>query len=384
MSVISEHRNYLSDRARLAAYSAAIHDAVRPGDVVLDLGCGTGILGLLACRAGAGRVYAVDSTGMIEVARRLARDNGMSDRIVHINDYSLKVQLAERVDVVVCDQMGCFGVDAGVVEYLTDARERFLKPGGRIIPRNVTLVVAPVEMNELRAHVEFWESKPGGFEFSSVEKWAVNSYYSARYSTTQLLSDPVAAKTVDLCSASNAALTLTASFRVQRPGTFEGIGGWFCAHLADVVTMSNSPLDTNAIDRDAAFFPIERAVPVLEGDVIRLEMHVMFVKEVITWRTSVRRPVNGTAAESVELAAFVNSTFNGLILSRKDISKTHPSFRPRLTRRGQARAFALALCNGNRPLAEIEETLFVEYRDLFPQRDQAGVFVSDVVAHHAE
>ena len=77
-SVIDEHRTYLSDHARLAAYTAAIYEAVRPGDVVLDLGCGTGILGLLACRAGAARVYAIDSTGMIEVARRLADETTVS------------------------------------------------------------------------------------------------------------------------------------------------------------------------------------------------------------------------------------------------------------------------------------------------------------------
>ena len=104
--MIDEHRTYLSDRARLAAYTAAIQDVVRSGDVVLDLGCGTGILGLLACRSGAARVYAIDSTGMIEVARRLARDNGLTDRIVHLNELSLQARLPERVDVVVCDQMG--------------------------------------------------------------------------------------------------------------------------------------------------------------------------------------------------------------------------------------------------------------------------------------
>ena len=115
--VINEHRTYLSDRTRLAAYTAAIHNAVRPGDVVLDLGCGTGILGLLACRAGAARVYAIDATGMIEVARRLAKDNGLADRIVHLKELSLTAQLPEPVDVVVCDQMGGFGIDAGILDY---------------------------------------------------------------------------------------------------------------------------------------------------------------------------------------------------------------------------------------------------------------------------
>src|SRR6186713_1692550 len=188
--VINEHRIYLSDRARLAAYSAAISRVVRPGDVVLDLGCGTGILGLLACRAGAARVYAIDATGMIEVARRLARDNGLTDRIVHLNTLSLDARLPEPVDVVMCDQMGCFGIDAGVVEYMTDARERFLRPGGTLIPQRLTLTVAPVEKTDLRPQVEFWNTAPAGFEFGSVRKWAVNNSYAAKFQTGQFLSEP--------------------------------------------------------------------------------------------------------------------------------------------------------------------------------------------------
>ena len=382
--VIDEHRTYLSDHPRLNAYTSAIQESVRPGDIVLDLGCGTGILGLLACRAGAARVYAIDSTGMIEVARRLARDNSMNDRIIHLNELSLQVQLPERVDVVVCDQMGSFAFEGGVVEYLIDARERLLKPGGRLIPQQLTLEVTPVEMNELRSLVEFWESAPAGFEFGSVRKWAVNNRYTARYRPTQLLSNPIRAHTLDLRAVSNRAFSFTGSFNVQRSGMFEGIAGWFRAQLSPSATISNSPLDANAIDRHAAFFPVERAVAVGEGDVIGLEMHVMPLEQLITWKTSVRRRPTGEDRTPVEVASFVNSTFNGMIVSREHLSKTHPSFRPRLTRRGQARAFALALCNGTRPLTEIEESLFEEYRDLFPRRDDAGVFVSEVVARHTE
>jgi len=382
-SVIHEHRTYLSDHPRLDAYNAAIQEAVRPGDVVLDLGCGTGILGLLACRAGASRVYAVDSTGMIEVARRLARDNGMNDRIVHLNEPSLQARLPERVDVVVCDQMSSFGIGAGVIDYMTDAHERFLKPGGILIPRQLTLEVAPVEMNDLRADVEFWGSAPAGFEFGSVRKLAVNNTYTAKYRDTQLLSSPLSAVTLDLSFRSPSAFTFAVSFDVRRTGTFEGIAGWFRAQLSSNAKMSNSPLDPHAIDRHAAFFPVERAVAVREGDVIDLEMHIIPRESVTTWKTRVCRR-NTADANPEEIASFVNSTFNGMIVSREHLAKTRPTFRPKLTRRGEARAFALALCNGKRPLSEIEESLFDEYRDLFVRRDDAGVFVSEVVSRHTE
>ena len=70
--MLDEHREYLADRARTALFRRAIKAVVRPGDVVLDLGSGTGVLGLLALKAGAARVYQVDESPMIEVARGVA------------------------------------------------------------------------------------------------------------------------------------------------------------------------------------------------------------------------------------------------------------------------------------------------------------------------
>src|SRR5687768_3356887 len=119
---LDEHRQYLEDDKRMTAFASAIAATVRPGDVVVDLGCGTGILGLLACRAGASRVYAIDSGGMAEVARALASANGLTDRITIVNGHSRQVPLPERADLVVCDQIGHFGFEAGLFESLEDAR----------------------------------------------------------------------------------------------------------------------------------------------------------------------------------------------------------------------------------------------------------------------
>ena len=147
---------------------------------------------------------------------------------------------------------------------------------------------------------------------------------------------------------------------VRRSGTLHGIAGWFTAGLTADVRMSNSPLDASAIDRDSAFFPLEAAVGVREGDVVELSMHIIPPERVVTWRTSVTRPELAMRGRS-SLASFVHSTFNGMFLSREGLMKTRPAFKPKLTRRGQARAVALTLCNGERPLAEIEDSLFAQY-----------------------
>ncbi|PYM93211.1 MAG: SAM-dependent methyltransferase, partial [Candidatus Rokuibacteriota bacterium] len=127
--VLDEHRQYLADDTRVSAFRQAIEEVVGPGDVVLDLGAGTGILGLMACRAGAKRVYAVDEGPIIGLARDIAAANGLQDRITHIKGLSTRVELPERVDVVLADQIGRFGLESGILEYFADARARFLKPG---------------------------------------------------------------------------------------------------------------------------------------------------------------------------------------------------------------------------------------------------------------
>jgi protein arginine N-methyltransferase 1 len=111
--VVDEHRQFLCDRARLRVFERAIAAAVRPGDVVIDLGAGTGVLGLLACRAGAARVYAIENSGMIEVARALAHANGLGDRVIFVRAHSSEAHLPEHADVLVADLIGRMGFEAG-------------------------------------------------------------------------------------------------------------------------------------------------------------------------------------------------------------------------------------------------------------------------------
>jgi len=79
---ITEHAGYLGDAVKLKAYRAALAELVEPGMSVLDLGSGTGILGILAAEAGARVVYAVDNGGILGPAGDIARSNGYGDRII--------------------------------------------------------------------------------------------------------------------------------------------------------------------------------------------------------------------------------------------------------------------------------------------------------------
>ena len=138
------HVAMLSDRARTASYLEAIRNVVRPGDVVVDIGTGTGILALAAARAGARRVYAIEVGRVARIARRIFEANDVSDRIRLVRGLSTRVRLPERADVLVSELVGNEPLGERVLGVTKDALRRLLKPGARLVPSGIRLVGVPV------------------------------------------------------------------------------------------------------------------------------------------------------------------------------------------------------------------------------------------------
>lgn len=124
----------LYDSRRVEYLHDAIVKTVRRGDVVVDAGSGTGLLGLLAARAGARRVYCVElNSGFIPVIEENARRNGLGDRIVAVHDDAARYHPPEGVDVVVSEVISAGFFYEPQVQIINNLR-RFLRPGGRIVP----------------------------------------------------------------------------------------------------------------------------------------------------------------------------------------------------------------------------------------------------------
>src|SRR5262249_12303381 len=196
--VLDLHRQMLDDPRRLALLDRAVRAIVHPGDLVVDLASGTGILGLMAARAGAARVYCIDDGGIIDLARALARATSPADRMNFIMEHSFAAQLPERVDVVLADQIGHFGFEAGILEFFADARRRFLKPGGRMMPQVVRMIVGLVESRDIRNRIGFWSERAGGFDVTPGASVAENTGYSLELSAADLLSEGRCAAVLDV------------------------------------------------------------------------------------------------------------------------------------------------------------------------------------------
>jgi hypothetical protein len=373
--VIDEHRQYLADTPRLTAFDRAIRETIRPGDVVVDLGSGTGILGLMACRAGAGRVYSIDDGPIVGLAREICRANGFADRMVFHRDMSTRLVLPEPADALVTDQIGRFGFEAGLVTYLRDGRRRFLRPGARTVPAAVTLVAAPIEADVQWNAVQFWTQPVNGFDLSAVWRSAVSTGYPLDVSPRQLLAEPAALADLPL-AAGDTRVRGRARYVVTRAGTVHGIAGWFDARLSPSVTMTNSPLAAGRINRRQVLFPIERPVAVGERDAIDVAMTILADDQLVAWTVTIERAAGGAPL------TFTASTFEGMLISAEDTARTRPEFVPALTAAGRGRQTVLELCDGARDLSTIEREVLARHPDLFSSPSEAAAFVAEVVTRY--
>ena len=176
------HRTMICDRVRTEAFRRAIDSVVRPGDIVLDVGAGSGILSVFAARAGAARVYAVERTPAAVLAQELAAANGVAEIVQVIHGDVTDLEPPERVDVIVSEWLGGFGIDEGMLVPVIVARDRWLKPGGVMIPRLVTAWAALVHDRYLAEMVQFLRDNPYGLRFDDLLEKTVNEiFYSGTF-----------------------------------------------------------------------------------------------------------------------------------------------------------------------------------------------------------
>ena len=372
--MLEEHLGYIADRIRLDRFRAAIAQTLNAGDRIADLGCGSGILGLLCLQAGAGRVYGIDSTAMLEVARETFSRAGWAERATCIRGHSHRVELPEPVDRVICDHVGYFGFDYGIVHTLQDARRRFLKPGGSLIPARLRLQLAAVESESCRDKAEGWRAAGVPAEFHWLRQYAVNAKHAVELPREAVLGAPAELGDIDLYADNPDFFSWTAELRIERDGVMHGLAGWFECELAEGVWMTNSPLADRAIQRPQAFLPIDEAVPVQAGDTVKARVMARPADHLIAW--VVDFPATGRR--------FSHSTWQGLLLAPEDLLRSRPDRVPKLSREGQARIAVLGYCDGRRTAREIEQAVLRDHPDLFPSPEEISRFVAQALGRDTE
>lgn len=264
----SIHSDMIYDEHRVGAYRQAIERTVKEGDVVVDVGTGTGILAFLCLQAGAARVHAIDRSPVINWARRLAETNGMMDQIIFHQRDSRDVNLGEQADVIVSELIGHLAFEEGMVESISDAMERFLKPDGSLIPQAVTLYAAPVCEREIyESCIDGW--KPAyGIDYSVMREQALGTSYITEINERDLLAKHQPIFSVDFRRKIQVEINAERVFKIYREGYVNGLAFWFDSTLADVVRLSSGPWSNTHWKQ--CFSPLRSPRRVTSGEELRV------------------------------------------------------------------------------------------------------------------
>ncbi|MEO9873500.1 MAG: TfuA-like protein [Anderseniella sp.] len=241
------HFAMLNDDLRSEAYDNAIRKAVRPGDVVLDIGTGSGLLAMLAARAGASHVYACESVGSIaQKARDIIAANQLSDRITVLQkrstDLVVGTDMPGQADVLVSEIVDRNLLGEGIVPTLEHALRTLTKPDAKIIPQSGRLLISAFECDDLFSAYNV--DVVAGFDVSLFNEFSLcgsNTVMNLSGYTLNRLSEPEVA--FDFCFAQPdfAAQKKIIQIKTARPGMLHGMVCWFELFLDDDNTVDNRP-----------------------------------------------------------------------------------------------------------------------------------------------
>jgi protein arginine N-methyltransferase 1 len=378
MYSIADYWKMMGDHVRREAYGEALRRSVRPGSMVVNIGAGTGVFALQACRLGARRVVAIEPDGIIEVARELVAANGFADRIELIQALSTEVTLDEPADVVVSDLRGVLPLHGHHLPSIRDAR-RFIGPSGVLIPQRDVIFGAVVEAPDLyRDLVAPWGDGPQGLDFAAARRFAVDRWTKARVSSRQLLVEPQEWVTLDYRTVEEADVRGELRWTADRSGTAHGLCAWFEATLVDGVTFSTGPDQPERI-YGSGFFPFTEPIEVEGGDAISVDLAANLIGDAYVWRWKTRV---ASGADGPVKADFSQSNFAGAAISPAALRAGSPDAIPELNEDGEIDRAILDAMTGQASLQSIADDVLGRFASRFASADDALARVREVARRY--
>lgn len=340
-----------ADGVRMDAYTRAISQTVRPGHVVVDLGCGSGIFSLLALRAGARRVHAIDINPSVWIARDLAAANGFAGKVEVHEKSSFDVELPEKADVIIADMRGSSPFFEHNLAALEDARRRWLAPDGVLLPARDRLFVALIEADRLYRHFEngWMNLERRGFDASAARTATLHSVYSdeeAMVLGNQVLSEAKPWAEVTYGEPFQRAVTATVDLAVTRGGVAHALATWFEATVHEGIVYDNAPGKSLVYKR--TILPLLEPVRVDVGESARVVLRTDTSGAQWAWDTAIG-----------ERARFRQATFLGVPTSPDRLLRESLGATPARAPAGDRAGQILAMMDGTRSLHEIADAIAV-------------------------
>jgi predicted RNA methylase len=372
---LSDYLWMVADERRAAAYASALRAGVKKGDRVLEVGTGFGFFAVVAARAGAGHVDAVDTNPAIHLGARVAALNGCEDRITFHHSAVADLALQVPADVLLIDVRGPTPFGARSLETLIDARDRLLRSGGRIIARADRVMVAPARAPETFRREVLQSHMREGVRLDPVERIVFDTPMACTVAAGDLAAAGQCWAVVDYETVKSTDASGSADWRMDRATSIDGLAVWFEADLGDGITFTSSPGGTVSTYRQL-FIPFCRSVAVESGDRFRVELSARQVRDNYVWSWRGWRRQGGATTD--ELAVDQNSLAE-IVLHPRALPQTSEDVVPSLGPRGVALHALLSGLDGRQTIGALADRLFADSPRLFRDRRAAQDFVADWV-----
>ncbi|HZE99698.1 MAG TPA: class I SAM-dependent methyltransferase [Planctomycetota bacterium] len=372
MPSVEYYVSLLEDRDRIATVLKAIARTVRPGDVVVEVGCGIGTYALAALRAGAGHVTAIDANpAALAFARELgvAREGG--ERLTLIEASAEAVELPRRADVVIFEDYGGLGHSPGLRTLLDHVRERLAAPGARYLPAAVDLVLAPTDA-PLRT---IGPADAPALPFSAdalalLRKRSMNDPFAPELDAAALLAEGQVVGRLEPSLGIVRRTPMGAGATASRSGQVTGLIGWIRLDFGGGLLVDNVPAIPTPT-YPALAFPFEESLPVGEGERLELTLEAIHGPgpKTLLWQWGV----------TAEQGSRNGSSINGLpgdlgLLTRGSVQEV-----PRTTRLLPAVAEVCRQIDNSKTSGEIAHTVYSLYKGEFRDEKAAEAFVLDLL-----
>jgi protein arginine N-methyltransferase 1 len=183
------------------------------GKIVLDVGCGTGILCMFAVKAGAKHVYGIDCSNIIDQAKQIVSDNGMADSITLIKGKVEEVDLpVPKVDIIISEWMGYCLLYESMMDTVLFARDRWLNPGGLIFPDKASLILSAIEDSDYKEDKINWWDSVYGFNMGCIKKIATSEPLVDTVDAKQIVTNYCPVLHVNLYTVQKADLAFSSPF----------------------------------------------------------------------------------------------------------------------------------------------------------------------------
>ncbi|KAM0185574.1 hypothetical protein ACHAPQ_008143 [Fusarium lateritium] len=239
------HETMLKDTVRTDAYRDFIYNNkhIFKDKVVLDIGCGTGILSMFAAKAGAKQVIAVDKSDIIVKARENIFHNGLSDVITTLKGAIEDVKLpVDQVDIIVSEWMGYCLLYEAMLPSVLYARDRYLKPDGILAPSSATIWIAPVADSEyISDHISFWRDVYG-FDMKTMQEGIYDEARIEAVPQSSVCGEPYPFKVLDLHTVKTEDLQFTAKWSSKLTREVDNVDGFLIWFDNFFTTSRNDPV----------------------------------------------------------------------------------------------------------------------------------------------